>query len=575
MHRLYRVDGVPPVRFRDVLPQCVNVLALLREPAMQLTSIIANQDVKGPGKIVTTNPATGAVIAEVSALDETGARHAVAAARDAYPAWSATSLAERQRLLASWLELMVAEADSLAELVAREGGTPVAEARLVDVFPGCEVLNYLSRRLPALLAFKPVKPRVVLFSHWRAGYRFDPLGVIAVVAPWNYPVGIPMNGIAAAIAAGNTVVFKPASATVLIGLALGDMARRAGFPPGVVNTVALPGRATDALIDDPAVAKVLFTGSVGVGKRVAQRLAGRLIPAQLELGGKDPAVVAADCDVERTAHGLVWGAFMNTGQTCASIERAYVERPVYDRLLHRVVAMTKALRMGDPFDEHTDVGPMTTEEQREEVHRQVQDALAGGARALAGGVLPEGPGLFYPPTVLVDVREEMAVMQEETFGPVLPIVPVGSIDEGIARANASRFGLCASGWTRSRATAHRLQRELEAGVVMINESVVAFGESTATWGGVKESGIGRTHGPYGLLEMCNIKYVAADYGRDRAMPWYYPYDADFGRFMASAIPALYSRGARKAGALAKLAGTRRFLGRVRKGTVLANPHRLR
>ncbi len=542
---------------------------------MQLTSIIGNQDVTGPNTIVTTNPATGAVIAEVPALDEEGAGRAVAAARDAFPAWAATPLAERQRLLARWLEIMVAEADELAGLVALEGGKPVAEARLVDVFPGCEVLAYLTRCLPKLLAFRPVKPRVVLFSHWQAGYRFDPLGVIAVVAPWNYPVGIPMNGIAAAVAAGNTVVFKPASATVLVGLALGDMARRAGFPPGVINALALPGRATDALIDHPAVAKVLFTGSVGVGKRVAQRLAGRLIPAQLELGGKDPAVVAADCDLERTTRGLVWGAFMNSGQTCASIERVYVERPVFDELLGRVVAMTRKLRVGDPFDPDTDLGPMTTREQRDEVHRQVQEAIAGGARALAGGAMPEGPGLFYPPTVLVDVRDEMSVMQEETFGPVLPMVPVDSLDEAIARANASRFGLCASGWTRSRKVAHRLQRELEAGVVMINESVVAFGESTATWGGVKESGIGRSHGPYGLLEMCNIKYVAADYGRDRAMPWYYPYDADFGRFMAAAIPALYARGAQKVAALARLAATRRFMGRVRKSTVLANPHRLR
>jgi len=548
---------------------------LSEERAMQLTSIVGNQDVRGPAAIVSTSPVSGDVIAEASALDETGARRAVEAARDAFPAWAATRLAERQRLLARWLELMVAEAGELAELVAREGGKPVAEARLVDVFPACEALAYLARRLPSLLASKAVKPRVVLFSHWRAGYRFDPLGVIAIVAPWNYPVGIPVNGIAAAVAAGNTVVFKPASATVLIGLALGDMARRAGFPPGVINTVALPGRATDALVDHPAVAKVLFTGSVGIGKRVAQRLASRLVPSQLELGGKDPAIVAADCDLERTARGLVWGAFMNTGQTCASIERAYVERPVYDALVDRVVELTGKLRVGDPFDPRTDIGPMTTAEQRDEVDAQVREALAAGARALCGGALPDGPGLFYPPTVLVDVREDMAVMREETFGPVLPIAAVDSLDEAIARANASRFGLCASGWTRSRATARRLQRELEAGLVLINESVVAFGESTAAWGGVKESGIGRTHGPYGLLEMCNIKYVAADWGRDRAMPWYYPYDADFGAFIAAAIPALYARGAAKAAALARLARTRRFLARVRKGTVLANPHRLR
>jgi len=541
---------------------------------MQLDSIIANRDVSGPGSLVARSPATGEALGTVSMLAEDGARAAVAAARDAFPAWSATSFRARQELLARWLKLMVDEADQLAVLIARENGKPIAEARLVDVFAATEVLSFLARRLHRVLAEEPVPTWQVLFRHWRAGYRFDPLGVVAIVAPWNYPVGIPVNGIAAAVAAGNTVVFKPASATVLIGLALGDMARRAGFPPGVINTVALPGRATDALVDDPGVAKVIFTGSVGIGQRVAQRCATRLVPCQLELGGKDAAVVAADCDLERTARGLVWGAFMNTGQTCASIERAYVERAVYEPLLARVVELTRSLKVGDPLASDTDVGPMTTADQREVVHRHVGDAIAGGARALTGGAMPDGPGFFYPPTVLVDVRDDMDVIREETFGPVLPMLPVRDLDEGIARANASRFGLTASGWTRSRDTARRFQRELDAGVVMVNEHVVAFAEATGAWGGLRESGIGRTHGRYGLLELCNVKYVAADFGRDRAAPWYYPYDEDFARFITVALPALYSHGAAKLKALLRLAATRRFRDRVRKGTIILNAHRL-
>ena len=537
---------------------------------LQLHSIIANRDVRGPRTIASVNPATGHEIATVTALDADGARDAVAAAKQAFPGWAATSIAERQRILRRWLEIMLEEAEELARLVSDEGGKPVNEALTIDVLPGLETLKFYISKLPELLAFRPVEPEVLLFKHWKAGYRFDPLGVFGVVTPWNYPVAIPMAELVPVIGAGNTAVFKPASATVLIGLALGDMARRAGLPPGVLNSVALPGSVTDAVLDHPDVVKVLFTGSVEVGRHVAHRCAERLVPAQLELGGKDAAVVAADAPFERTARGLVWGAFMNTGQTCASIERAYVEAPLYDRIVERVVELTRELKVGDPSLPDTDIGSMTTKGQREVVARQVEAAVAAGARALTGGSLPDGPGLFYPPTVLVDVTDDMEVMVEETFGPVLPIVKVRDLDEGIRRANASRFGLTASGWTRSAATAARFQRELEAGVVTINEHVVAFGEPTGTWGGVRESGVGRAHGEFGFHEVVNVKYVAHDPGNDAAAPWYYPYDEDFGRFLRSALPLLYGKGLDRYAKLDKLALTRRFRERVRKGTLMAN-----
>ncbi len=540
----------------------------------QLSSIIDNQDVEGPGSISSLDPATEEEIAAASALDADGAVVAVEAARTAFPNWATTPVRERCRVIRRWLEIMLSERDALAQLVSMEGGKPVTEAMLVDVFPALETLSYHADRLEELLAFRPTDPYQLLFSHWRAGYRFDPLGPMAVITPWNYPVGIPMAELVPAVGAGNTVVFKPASATVLTGLMLGDMARRAGFPPGVINTVALPGAATDALLDHPDVVKVLFTGSVDIGRHVARRCAERIVPAQLELGGKDAAVVAADADLERSARGIVWGAFLNSGQTCASIERVYVERPVFEPLLERVVDLTSALTVGDPSRPDTDLGPLTTRGQREIVARHVDEALAGGARALTGGERPAGRGFFYPPTVLVDVDEEMEVMREETFGPVMPVVPVDSLEEGIARANGTRFGLTASGWTTSRATAGRLQRELAAGTVMINDHAVAFGEATGCWGGIGESGIGRAHGEFGLHELVNVKYVAHDPGTDEAMPWYYPYDRDLGSFLEAAMPMLYGRGVRKFSTLPRLAGTKRFWQRVRKGTLLANLHKL-
>ncbi len=542
--------------------------------SLQISSIVRNVDVQGPRTITSYNPATEEEIATISALDGDGAVDAVEAAREAFPGWSHTPVKERQKILARWLEIMLDERDELARLVSMEGGKPVNEARLVDVFPGLETLSFFSKKLSKLLAFKPVKPYQLLFAHWKAGYRFDPLGVMAIITPWNYPVGIPMAEIVPAVGAGNTVVFKPASATVLTGLMLGDMARRAGFPPGVVNTVVLPGSATDVVLDHPEVVKVLFTGSVDTGRHVARRCAERLVPAQLELGGKDAAVVAADADLERTARGVVWGAFVNSGQTCASIERIYVERGIHDRLLKRIVELTNELKVGDPSLPDTDIGPLTTKGQLDIVARQVEEALAAGAKALTGGVRPAGRGFFYPPTVLVSLGDEMEVMREETFGPLLPVVPVDSIDEAIRRANQSKFGLTASGWTRSRATAARLQRELEAGVVTINDHAVAFGEQTGAWGGVRESGIGRTHGQFGFHEMVNVKYVMRDPGTDKAMPWYYPYDEDLGSFLGAALPMLYRKGLGKFSTVFSLAGTKRFWQRVRKTTLLANLRKL-
>jgi succinate-semialdehyde dehydrogenase/glutarate-semialdehyde dehydrogenase len=541
---------------------------------LQTTSIVRNVDVEGPRSITSINPATEEEIATISALDAEGAADAIRAAKDAFPQWAATPVAERQKIIGRWLKIMLDERDELARLVTAECGKPVTEAELVDVFPGLETLSFYSKKLSKLLAFKPVKPHQLLFAHWKAGYRFDPLGVMAVITPWNYPVGLPVAEIVPALGAGNTVVFKPASATVLTGLMLGDMARRAGFPPGVMNTVALPGSATDVVLDHPDVAKVLFTGSVDVGRHVARRCAERLAPAQLELGGKDAAVVAADAKLERTARGVVWGAFVNSGQTCASIERLYIERPIYDRLLARIVELTNEIKVGDPCSPDTDMGPLTTKGQLDIVARQVEDALAAGARALTGGERQGGAGFFYPPTVLVDVNDEMECMREETFGPTLPVIPVDSIDEAIRRANQSKFGLTASGWTRSRETAARLQCELSAGVVSINDHLVPFGEQTGAWGGVRESGIGRAHGQFGLHELVNVKYVMRDPGTDKAMPWYYPYGEDFSSFLTAALPLLYGRGLGKFSTLPALAGTRRFWGRVRKGTLLANLHKL-
>jgi succinate-semialdehyde dehydrogenase/glutarate-semialdehyde dehydrogenase len=278
-----------------------------------------------------------------------------------------------------------------------------------------------------------------------------------------------------------------------------------------------------------------------------------LTPVLLELGGKDPAIVCRDADLDRAARGIVWGAFVNCGQTCASIERVYVERPVAERFLERVVAETQALRVGDPGKANVEVGSMTLARQRQIVDAHVKEALSKGARALTGGAALAGPGFFYPPTVLTGVTHEMAIMREETFGPVLPVMEVDSLEQAIALANDTPYGLTASGWTRSEDVARRLQRELVAGVVTINDHASSFGEPTAPWGGVKWSGIGRTHGLLGLREMVRPKYVSTDRGRGAEL-WWFPYDEQFAALMRKAAPALYATSpARRIAAQAGLA----------------------
>lgn len=506
--------------------------------------IIDGLDVETGRTFFTRNPATGGRLAEIQRAGPDEIDAAVGAARKAFRHWGGRSHAERQKHLKALLETVRRSHDDLARLIATEQGKPVAEARALDLVPAADALRYLSRFAGELLAERPVDYEQLLFAHKAASYRYEPLGVVAVITPWNFPFAIPMVEVAACLAAGNTVVLKPASATAQTGLVVGELCRRAGLPPGVVNVVTATGADVDRLLRHPGVAKVLFTGSVETGRHVMREAAENVTPFVLELGGKDAAVVASDADLERAARGLVWGAFANAGQACGSIERAYVVREVADELVARVVEKTRRLRQGDPLADATDVGPMTTAEQRDFVDAQVKEAVAQGARALTGGERPAAKGNWFPPTVLVDVHHGMRVMTEETFGPVLPIVVVDSLDEGIALANDSEFGLTASGWTRSRRTARKLVEELRAGTVTINDHLFSFGEPTACWGGLGKSGIGRSHGVHGLMELVNVKHVSVDLETSPSAPWWYPYDGAFQSFMRRAFGVLYARDAR-------------------------------
>jgi acyl-CoA reductase-like NAD-dependent aldehyde dehydrogenase len=504
-------------------------------------SIVGSHALQGAaGRRAVVNPADGKAFAEVSLLDRAQAGRALEAARDAFAGWSRLSPAERGRPLLRLREVVLEEADALAALITREQGKPASEAQAVEIFPALEALKHLARSTGDHLRDEPVPSDVLLFAQKDCRLVYEPYGVVLVITPWNYPFAISLIGMATALAAGNTVVLKPAPSTTLVGLRLGEMCRRAGLPEGVANVVATDDTVASALVEDPRVSKIVFTGSVGTGKRIMAAAAQNLTPVVLELGGKDPAIVCKDADLGRAARGIVWGAFANAGQTCASVERVYVQREIAESFLQRVVAETKALHMGDPAHGGTDIGPLSLERQRAIVDDHVADARARGAQVQTGGTRPDGPGFYYPPTVLTGVDHSMKVMREETFGPVLPVMAVDSLDEAIRLANDSSYGLTASGWTRDPETARRLERELSAGVVTINDCVSSYGEPTAPWGGYRQSGIGRVHGLAGLREMVQVKYVTADPSR-RTAPWWYPYDDEYARMMAVTGRALHAR----------------------------------
>lgn len=532
--------------------------------------IIDGQDVSTGNEFEAIRPSTGEPFSKVVRAGPREIDAAVAAARKAFLHWSNTSARDRQRFLARLLEKVLQSHDEIARLIATEQGKPVGEARAVDIVPAADTLRYLSRKTEELLAPRSVEYEQILFAHKSGGFRFEPLGVVAVITPWNFPFGIPFVEVAACLAAGNTVVLKPASATALTGLAIGDLARRAGLPPGVLNVVTAGGADTNRLIEHPDVAKILFTGSLATGAGVMERAAKNLTGVVLELGGKDAAVVAADADLERASSGIVWGAFVNAGQTCGSIERVYVVREVAEELVSRIVTKAKAIRLGDPLSEATDMGPLTTREQRDVVEEHLRDAVKKGAKVLFGGERPAAKGFWFPPTVLRGVDHSMKAMTEETFGPLLPIQVVDTLEQGIALANDSSFGLTASGWTRSRRTAERFCQELQAGTVTINDHLFSFGEPTATWGGIKKSGVGRSHGLFGLHELVNVKHVSVDMKPSKAMPWWYPYDRAFQKFTRRAFGTLYSNDPRtKIPDALGLVRSGRFFGYVRVSSIAA------
>ena len=486
------------------------------------------------------DPRTGEQIGLVPDMAPAEVHAAVGEARVAFEAWSTLPFRARAEHLLRVRDLLLDRLDEVVDTICAETGKLPAEALTTEVLVVCETIGYYAKHGERFL--RPQRVGAGRMTHKRALRLFEPMGVVGVISPWNYPLTLAMTPAITALFAGNTVVLKPSEVTPLIGRLVGDIFDEVGGHPGILQVVTGGGATGEALVRSD-VAKICFTGSVRTGKRVAAAAAESLTPVLLELGGKDPAVVCADADLDRAASGVVWGAFQNSGQTCMSVERVYVADAVYDDFVDKVVARTEAIRQG--VGEGHDVGSMTFPPQVETVERHVADAVARGARVLTGGRrVPDRQGLWFEPTVLVDVDHDMEVMREETFGPVLPIARVRDEDEALRLANESRYGLNSSVWTGDVRKGERLARRVQAGNVCVNDVIVSYGVPGLPFGGVKESGIGRVHGPDGLRAFCNAKSVLVDRFGPKTELWWYPLPGGLYGAGRKVVRVLYRSGAR-------------------------------
>ncbi len=508
-----------------------------------MTAKIVAKDAR-PSEIISVNPATLEELGRFKIASAVEVDAAVARARAAQPAWGALSYRNRSRYILKVRRELYDRKEEIMRIISDETGKPEFEALTTEIFMVSDLMSHFATKAERIL--RDDRFTLAVFRNKRSAITYEPLGVVAVISPWNFPFSIPVGEIVMGLMAGNSVVFKPSEYTPLVGDAIKRLFAAAGFPDGVLEVVQGDGSAGAALVES-AVDKVFFTGSVRTGRKIAESAARRLLPVVLELGGKDPMIVCEDAPFERTVKGAVWGAFMNCGQVCASVERLYVLEPIAEKFIPAVVEEVKKLRMGPPTTEcSTDIGPLSNENQLSIVTEHVADAVAKGARVLTGGRRREDlGGYFFEPTVLIDVNDSMRVMNEETFGPVLPIKVVRDEDEAVREANNSRYGLLASVWTASNERGRRLARKIQAGSVLVNDCLYTHGAAETPWFGVKESGLGVTHGSAGLTEFVRMKHINWDLFPLKSNFWWYPYTPAWQQRFKSLMKLLYRWGLRR------------------------------
>ncbi len=528
------------------------------EPAEQV-----EQADTGGSILQCTDPAKGELFAEVRCVSPEQVDEAINTASLAFAMWKGTPASERLQAVHRLTDLIRDQADRIAAQISREQGKPVQEALAQEILPALDHLNFLATHAEETYSGRPIQPRHVFFAHKQVHYLYEPFGLVAIATPYCMPFLLPLVQIASALTMGNAVLFKPSELTPMTGILIGELCRDAGFPEGIMQVLPMQRDEAMFLVSHPGIDKIFLTGSPESGRQVMAIAGCMPKPVVLSLGGKSPAVVADDADLERAAQGIVWGALANAGQNCTAVEQVFVTEGIASRFTEMVLRKVDALTMGDPAMGNVDIGPLISAWRRRHVHSQVQEAVQAGARLLRGGQIPNEPGFFYPPTVVLNPPIDSRLMTEETLGPVISIVVCDSVERAIFQANQCDFALSASGWTGGRENAERMMSGLHAGIVTINDVLYAAGEPAATKSGYRMSGLGNLHGIAGLQEMCRRRFVTSDLKRLDGPLFSFPYDQEHGVLGAAAVALLHGRSLmRRARGLVRLLTMRRFRRRV-------------